>query len=61
VLAILPRAENKYGFFGGRTWSGIGAHLDIREAMYFIVYYDVQRDVNCKGDEGKKSGDESEE
>jgi hypothetical protein len=36
-------------------------HLDIGEAVYFIVHYDVQHDVNYECDEGEKSGDEREE
>jgi hypothetical protein len=47
--------------YGDRTWSGNGAHLDIGEAKYFIAHYGVQRDVNCKCDEGEKSGDERDE
>ena len=47
--------------YSDRTWSGNSAYLDIGEAKYSIVHYGVQRDVDCKCDEGEKSGDEGEE
>jgi hypothetical protein len=53
-----PREEKERGL--GHTWRGNGAHL-VFEALYPLMHYNVQGDVDCKCDEGEKSRDEREE